>query len=186
MNGVRDVMFLQDGQIMVVTSTWGQKLVFFNRSTTAPVNCMYIHSLPTSYPAPHGLRYVNDFFFYATSWDGNSVFSHTTIDGVTWTETLFANLNVIVSSGEVAHVMIDDCGRRWVSRASGTMIIYGSGGAHIGNFKLPSVGIFHALFMDNYVLYVANSWGWQLFVSTPTSHVELFPYGGFIESRVTG
>ena len=90
LNGVRDIMFLRDGQTMVAASTWRQKLVFFNRSSTSSFNYSFAYEVSTSYLAPHGLAYVNDSFFYATSWDGNRVYSHATSDGVTWTETLVA------------------------------------------------------------------------------------------------
>jgi hypothetical protein len=85
--------------------------------------------------------------------------SHTTTDGVTWTETWFATVITIVNSGRVIHMTVDECGRRWVSRADSTMIIYGSDGTYLGNFTLASVGIFDAMFMDDHVLYVADSWG---------------------------
>ena len=161
-NGVRDIIFLRDGQMMVVASTNNQSLVFFNRSNAGPLNYTFAYKVSTSYPAPHGLWYVNDSFFYATSWNGNSVYSHTTTDGVTWNETLFANVNTVVSGAGAAHVMIDECGRRWVSRASDMMIIYDSAGNHIGNFTLPLVGIFDALFLDNYVLHIADKWGGRI------------------------
>ena len=158
-NGVRDIIFPRDGQTMVACSISGQKLVFFNRSSISPINYTFAYQITPSYPLPHGLRYVNDSFFYATSWTRNSVYSHATTDGVMWNESLFANVNTVVSGDGAAHVTIDECGRKWVSRVDSTMIIYDSGGAHIVNFTLPSVGIFDAMFLNNYVLYVADSWG---------------------------
>jgi hypothetical protein len=98
MNGVRDVIFLRDGQIMVVSSTNNRKLLFFNRSSIAPFNYSYVYQISTTYQSPHGLRYVNDSFFYATSWDDNSVYSHATMNGVTWTEALFVDVNTIVAT----------------------------------------------------------------------------------------
>ena len=161
-NWVRDMMFLRDGQIMVVASAWNRKLVFFNRSNSSSVNYTYSYSVPTSYPTPHGLWYVNDSFFYATSWNNNSVYSHATADGITWNKTLFANVNAVPSGGGAAHVMVDECGRRWISRGDDTMIIYDGNGTYIGNFTLSSVGIFDALFTDNYVMYLSNSSGGRI------------------------
>ena len=158
-NNTRDMIFLHGGQIMVVASTGNQKLVFFNRSNSSSVNYTYSHSIPTSYLNPHGLWYVNDSFFYATSWGSNSVYSHATADGITWNEKLFANVNTVLSGAGAAHVMVDECGRKWISRVASAMIIYDSGGTHIGNFTLPSAGIFDAMFMDNYVLYVTDQSG---------------------------
>ena len=158
-NGVRDMIFLRDGQMMVIASAWNQKLVFFNRSNSSSVNYTYSYSVPTSYPTPHGLWYVNDSFFYATSWNNNSVYSHATADGITWNEKLFANVNAVPSGGRAAHVMVDECGRRWVSQESNTMIIYDGNGTYIGNFTLPSISIFDALLADNYVMYLSDSLG---------------------------
>ena len=161
-SGVRDMIFLRDGQTMVVASTGNNKLVFFNRSSSSSVNYTYSYAVSTSYPAPHGLWYVNDSFFYATSWDVNSVYSYVTTNGVTWNETLFANVNSLVSGAGAAHVTVDECGRKWVSRGSNTTIIYDSGGTHIGNFILPSTEIFDTLFMDNYVMYLSDSVGGKI------------------------
>ena len=101
--------------------------------------------------------YVNDSFFYATSWDVNSVYSYATTNGVTWNETLFADVNSVVSGAGVTRVTVDECGRKWVLRDSNTMIIYDDNGTHIRNFVLPSTGIFDVLFMDNYVTYLSDS-----------------------------
>ena len=161
-SGVRDMIFLRDGQIMVVASAGNQKLVFFNRSNSSSVNYTYSYSLPTSYLTPHGLWYVNDSFFHATSWDGNSVYSYATTNGVNWNSTLFANLSTVVNGNGVSHVTVDECGRRWVSRENNIMIIYDGNGTYIGNFTLSSDRIFDALFTDNYVMYLSNSSGGRI------------------------
>ena len=153
---VRDTIFLRDGQTMIVSSTSNQKLLFFNRSNTSPVNYTYSYQLSTSYPAPHGLWYVNDSFFHATSWDWNSVYSHATTNGVSWNETLFANVNNVVNTGGVTHVMVDECGRRWASGDGNTLIIYDSSGVYVGNLSIATGGIFDALITDNYVLYISD------------------------------
>ena len=144
---------------MVACSISGQTLVFLNRSSFSPINYTFAYQTTPSYPLPHGLWYVNDSFLYATSWTGNSVYSHATTDGVTWIETLFTNVNTVVSGDGAADVTVDECGRKWVSRNAGTMIIYDRSGTYVGNLTLSSVGIFDAMFLNNYVLYVADSWG---------------------------
>ena len=162
MRDVHDIIFLGNGQTMVVSSTGNQTIVFFDRSSTSPVNYTYAYHIVTSFPAPHGLRYVNDSFFYATSWNRNSVYLYATIDGLTWNETLFANVNNVVNGATAAHVTIDECGRRWVSIFQNTMVIYDSDGAYIGNLTLPFNTIFDALFMDNYVLYLSDYSGGKI------------------------
>ena len=161
MSGVRDIVFLHDGDTMVVSSINNQKILFFKRASASSVDYTLSYEISTSYPAPHGLWYVNDSFFYATSWDANSVYSYTTEDGVTWTEKLFADVS-LVADGGVSHVMVDACERRWVSRADSTLFIYDSEGKLIGKFGLASVGIFDAMFLDNYVLYVTDLWGGKI------------------------
>jgi hypothetical protein len=155
-------MFLRDGQIMVVSSTNNQRILFFNRSNISPINYTFAYQLTTSYPAPHGLWCMNDSFFYATSWNGNRVYSHSTSDGVTWNETLFADVNIIVSGAGVTHVSVDECGRKWISRNAGTMIIYDRSGAYVGNFTFALNGIVDAKFMDNYVMYLSDYEGGKI------------------------
>ena len=155
-SGVRDVIFLRDGEMMVVSSIYNQKLVFFNRSSMSPINYTFAYQITPSYPLPRGLWYVNDSFLYATSWTGNSVYSHATTDGVTWIETLFTNVNTVVSGDGAADVTVDECGRKWVSRNAGTMIIYDRSGTYVGNLTLSLVGIIDVMFMDNYVMYLSD------------------------------
>ena len=155
-NHVRDIIFLRGGQTMVVASNGNNKLVFFNRSNSSSVNYTFAYEVPTTYSGPHGLWYVNDSFFYATSWDARSVYSHATANGVTWNQSLFANLNSVMSGYGSTHVTVDECGRKWVSLVANKMIIYDDNGTYIGNFVLPSASIFDALFLDNYVMYLSD------------------------------
>ena len=148
---VRDIMFLHDGQTMVVSSTYNQLILFFNRS-----NGSFMYQISTSYAAPHGLTRVNDSFFYATSWDWNSVYSYTTTDGVTWSEALFVDMRTVVNQTGGAHLTVDECGRRWVSRADSAILIYDRGGSLLGNFSVEWSSIFNVLFTNNYVMYLAD------------------------------
>ena len=155
-SGVRDIMFLRDGQTMVVTSTYNQKLFFFNRSNTSTVNYTYSYQLLTAYQSPHGLWYVNDSFFYATSWNGKTVYAHATADGVTWTETLFADTSLKASSSGASNMIIDECERRWITIPNSGMIIYDSGGSFLGRFTPTWSGIFDAILMPDYVMYLSD------------------------------
>ena len=155
-SGVRDIMFLRDGQTMVVTSTYNQQLFFFNRSSSSPINYTFSYQVTTSYPSPHGLWSVNDSFFYTTSWDSSSVYSHATADGVAWTETLFADTRVETNSSGASNVMIDECERRWITIPDSGMIIYDSGGSFLGRFTPTWSGIFDAILMPDYVMYLSD------------------------------
>lgn len=66
-NGSRDILFLNGGEIMVVASTFGQSLVFFKRMNNSPVNYTFLFNQVFPSVHPHGLFYINDSFFYASS-----------------------------------------------------------------------------------------------------------------------
>ena len=67
LNGPRDIIFLNGGQTMVVTSVSNNYLIFFNRTNTAPVNYTVAYYQSVSYSQPHGLWRVNDTLFYVTA-----------------------------------------------------------------------------------------------------------------------
>ena len=54
-----------------------------------------------------------------------------------------------------AHVMIDDCQRRWMSGSGNGVFIFNSEGHHLGMFESTSTGLFDARFAENYVLYLS-------------------------------
>ena len=156
-NGVRDIIFLKDGLIMVVASASNQQLFFFNRSAESPRNYTFVSQLSTSFGTPHGLTYVNDSFFYAISWEAKSIYSFATSDNGTWTEKLFVNAQNMSNDTDRwgAHVMIDDCQRRWMSEFGNGVFIFDSEGHHLGTLESTSTGLFDALFVENYVLYLS-------------------------------
>ena len=157
LDGARDIIFLKDGQIMVVASADNKTLFFFERSAESPSNYTFVSQVSTSFDTPHGLTYVNDFFFYATAWFLKSVYSFATSDGVTWTEKLFVNAQNMSNTTNQwgAHVMIDDCQRRWMSGSGNGVFIFDSEGHHLGTFESTWNGLFDAMFMENYVLYLS-------------------------------
>jgi hypothetical protein len=61
---VRDMMSLNSGQIL------------FNPSG----NYNLFYEEKVDYTDPHGLRYVNDSYFYAISWNDNTIYSYSTIN----------------------------------------------------------------------------------------------------------
>ena len=52
LNELRDMMFLQGGQIMVVASAYNKTLLFFNRSTESPRNYTFVSQVSTSFDVP--------------------------------------------------------------------------------------------------------------------------------------
>ena len=119
LSAVRDMIFLNDGQTMVVASASNKLLFFFNRSSSSTRNYAYMSNLTTSFIEPHGLTAGNDTLFYATSWGWRNVYSFVTSDGgVTWSETLFIDTQALASNRWGAHVTIDDCQRFWFSTRS--------------------------------------------------------------------
>ena len=68
LQSIRDIIFLSDGQLMIVVCIGNSRLVFFNRSSSMPHNYDFIGFQTVTYPVPHGLFYGNDTFFYLTSW----------------------------------------------------------------------------------------------------------------------
>ena len=155
-DGVRDMMFLEDGQTMVVASANNHLLFFFNRSSISPRNYTHLSNLTTSFSEPHGLTYVNDTFFYATSWALKSIYSFASSDGVTWNETLFVNATSMSGNRWGAHVMIDDCQRRWFAIFDTGLLIYDSQRQLLGTFTPPGNATFDAIFVDGSVMLLSD------------------------------
>ena len=156
-SGVRDMIFLKDGQTMIVASADNGRLFFFNRSSISPRDYKYMSDLTTSFKTPHGLWYVNDTFFYATSWEWKNVYSFVTFNGgSTWSETWFANAPSPSNNRWGAHVMIDDCDRRWLSTSDNGLLAYNSQGQLLGTFSPPFDATFDTMFMDNYVMLLSD------------------------------
>ena len=156
MSSPRDMIFLQDGRVMVLCSSGNDRFLFFNRSSSAPINYHYDHEVITSYSTPHGLWFVNDSFFYATSWNWNTIYSHSTTDGRTWNESLFANGSNFSSVGQGSHVMVDDCQRKWLSMYDDAFLTFDNEGHLLGNFTPPWNKAFDAIFTRNYVMFVSD------------------------------
>ena len=74
LSGTRDIIFLNSGQQMIVTSNSNNRLVFFNRSNTTSHNYDFVGYQNVTCSEPYGLFYVNDTFFYVTAWDRKTVY----------------------------------------------------------------------------------------------------------------
>ena len=160
----RDMIFLKDGQTMVLVSAGTQQLYFFNRSNSSPRDYTYMANVTTSFYAPHGLTYVNETLFYVTSWTTRNVYSFTTNDnGTTWNESLYIDIQALSDNRWGAHVMIDDCERRWFSTSNNSLLIFNTQGQLVGTFNPPRNATFDAIFNDGRFMFLSD-----LFVSEIT------------------
>ena len=160
LSGARDVIFLNGGQTMIVASSTNNSLLFLNRTGASSYNYNLIGNRHVSYWYPHGLLYINDTFFYATSWGNNTVYAYSTAGNVTsWTEKLVLNASsvAVVSNGN--HVSIDECGRYWFSLGIYGLMIFSSQGSLLGTLKPTGSDIFDAVISENYVIYLSDSLG---------------------------
>ena len=99
-NAPRGIMFLNNGQTMVVSSSANDALVFFNQLTTIPTVYTFAFYRSVSYPGSHGLLRINDSFFYATSYTNNSIYSYSKIDASTiWNESFIVTLPKVNNTG---------------------------------------------------------------------------------------
>ncbi|CAF0857944.1 unnamed protein product [Adineta steineri] len=154
MSAVRDMIFLNNGQTMVVASASNNRLYFF--SLINNTNYTMTSYITLNYIAPHGLLHVNDSYFYATSWTNTSIYAYNynaTISN--WTQTLFVNAYT-TSTSYAAHVLIDDCNRRWFTIQGYGIRIYNENGINLGNWSLGA-GYFDTLLLDNYVVLLSNT-----------------------------
>lgn len=157
MRNPRDIMFLQNGQILVATSTENNNLIFYNRSMNSATQYSYIYDRPVSYQWPHGLLSVNDSFFYATSWDRDSVFTYSANNNGSWTESLFINASSSGGYKGGSHIFIDECQRIWFTIYNVGVMIYNERGSFLGNFSRLTSALFDMIFVDNYVMYLSDS-----------------------------
>ena len=158
LSGAQDMIFLHYGQMMIVSSNKNNRLVFFNRSSAGSYNYDFIGYQRVNYSAPHGLLYVNDTFFYATSWDNGTVYAYSSSGNATsWTEKLALDVGSSVGHINTRHVFIDPCGRYWLSSKSDGVKITGSDGSLLSTFAPMGSSPFNTLITDNYLIYLPDS-----------------------------
>lgn len=158
----RDIMFLNDGQTFILASSTNTQLLFFNRTGPQKHHYTYVSSILTGYSSPHGLWYVNDSFFHATSWGGRSIYSYSKNTSGFWNVHGFANSTSTTGAG--SHVTVDQCGRRWLAyhTAAIGVTVYDERGSFIANMNFSSVPVFDIMITNNYVLYISSSTGNQI------------------------
>jgi hypothetical protein len=158
LNGTRGMMFLYSGQIMVVVSTTNGFLLFFNRSSNVSRNYNFFYQQAVNYTNPHGLWYINDTYFYATSWADNTIYSYSAVkNSTTWTQKLFLNASSVAGSSNGNHLTIDECGRYWFSLGSWGVRIFNNQGSLLGNITQTNSSFFDTLITDDYVIYLSDT-----------------------------
>ncbi|UJR16663.1 hypothetical protein I4U23_003563 [Adineta vaga] len=153
MNGVRDIIFLDNGSKMVVASADNNRIYYFSLINNTNYQMTTYSSV--NYGAPHGLFKVNDTYFYVASWSVPSIYGYKYIETTSdWTQTLFVSAPTTLTYG--SHVLIDDCNRRWFTVYDYGLRIYSANGISLGNWSMDK-GYFDTLFLDNYVMILSNS-----------------------------
>lgn len=172
--GIRDMIFLQNGAMLVLTSPDNNNILFFNRSSNSLYNYsyMYNHSTNGRYLWAHGLWTINDSFFYVATWDRDTIYSYSTTNYLTWTDTLFINAstitNVTGNGGSGSHLTIDECERKWFSVFNSGLLVYDNQGSFLTNFNFVEKGLFDMIFLDNYVMYLSDNGGGRILRLDPS------------------
>ena len=153
-SGVRDIGFVNNGQTMVVVSSYNSFLFFFDRSH----NYELITTQSVTFPLSHGLQIVNDTFFYVTSWSDNAIYSFSTdlSNNASWTKQLLVDARSIAPVLWGAHVTIDDCDRFWFSLGDNGIVIFNNQGVFLRNATRMISSIFDAILTENYILYLSD------------------------------
>jgi sugar lactone lactonase YvrE len=158
MYGIRSIIFLNNGQTMVVAACDSNSLGFLTRTKSSSIGYTLAFSQSTTFSCPHGMWRVNDSFFYVTGYNSNSLYSfQATGTSTSWNETfVFQTSNSNAMSG-AARVTIDECGRFWFGSESDTILIYDQQGNPLGNWTIPNSEIFDIKIMGNYLMYLTDS-----------------------------
>ena len=142
---------------MIVISTDNNRIIYFNRSGAMPQNYVYLGYQDVNCAHPHGLVYGNDTFFYASSWQKNSVCTYSNAGNITqWTENRLFNASLVANSSTGYHLSIDTSGRYWFSLGSYGTKIFDKQGILRGTFQPANSFMFDTLVMKNYVIYVSE------------------------------
>ena len=157
LSGARDMIFLNHGQTMIAASSYNNRLLFFNRSSAGSHNYDYIGYQSVTAPSPHGLFYVNDTFFYATSWSNAVVYSYS-ISGnaASWTQTLVLDAGATAGPINGNHVSVDNYGRYWLSSGPNGVKVFASNGSFLGTLTPMGSSAFDLLILDNFLIYVSD------------------------------
>lgn len=152
----RDIIFINNGNTMIVASSGNNFLVFLNRSNATSTYYTYAYRVSFSHSGPHGLWHVNDSFFYVTSYNNNTILSYSFVNSTTWFEKLVVDARNRVPISGGAHVTVDPHDRLWFSLQNGNVLIYDNQGIYLQSFFYPSVPVYDLLITDNYTIYLSS------------------------------
>lgn len=121
-------------------------------------NYQYAFSCPTTYAGPHGLAYVDESSFYATSWYAYMVASYTINTNLTCIESLFINDSFLTSSnsGSGSRVTVDVCGRSWFLTYNFGLLIFDKQGSYLVKFSRIHYGLFDMVLTENHIMYLSD------------------------------
>ena len=157
LDGVRDMVFLRNGQLMIVSSADNDRLLLFNRSNVEPHNYDLIGFRNVTYKTPHGLLYIDDASFYAISYTSNNVYMYSNAGNATeWTESLALNASSVTGFSGGTYLSTDECDRFWLSLQSHGIWIFDSQGSHLGTLNITGVSMYDTLIDKNYVMYISD------------------------------
>lgn len=153
---LRNIIFLHDGEIMVVTSSSNASIIFLQRSSSVSSNYSFKYAQPVSYGSPHGLVYVNDSFFYTTSYQLNSIYSYTATNQSYWRENLVLDARPWKTASNGNHFAIDECGRTWFALGSAGILIFDTDYQYLGHINASIYYVFDILITENYIVYITE------------------------------
>ena len=158
LHGARDIIFLDEGQLMIVISNSNNRLLFFNRSSAGSFNYNFTVYQNVLCRNPQGLFYVNDGFFYAIAWSNGTVYAYADTGNTTsWLEKLVFSSGAILAAPNGNNVAIDEAGRFWLSLGSYGLQLFHSQGSALGTLQPAGSSAFDILILDNYVIYFSDS-----------------------------
>jgi DNA-binding beta-propeller fold protein YncE len=157
LNGPRDIIFLDDGRVMVVSSVYNNRLLFFQRSNTSSTEYTFFSREYTNFSSPHGLWYVNNSCFYVVSWANAAIYSYTSLENKSWKAELLVNASAVGISSAGSHLLTDECERIWLVSSSNGIFIFDNEGNWLHNVNYAVYGISDIWRDDNYVVYLSDN-----------------------------
>jgi hypothetical protein len=155
-NGPRDIIFLYDGRIMVVSSVNNNRILFFQRSNTSSTEYTFFARENTPFTLPHGLWFVNNSCFYVTSWNEAAIYSYTSFNNTSWKVKLLVDGAAVDSSSFGSHLLIDKFERIWLVTYSNGIYVFDTEGRWLGQVTIASNGVIDALVTDKYIVFVSD------------------------------
>ena len=101
--------------------------------------------------------YLNDSFFYVTSWGDNTIYSYSaTNNSVVWMQELILDATPVASVQGGGHLRIDECGRYWFILGGNGIRIFDNQRLLLANITYLSWDMFDVVITDNYVIYFSS------------------------------